>query len=134
MKAIQHTKGPLLIVAGPGSGKTKTLITRALNLLLCHNVKPENIILCTFTEKAARQLRDRLNAGLKKCGADHIDIHEMTIGTIHSVCQRIIDEYPNEAGIGIYSKTRGLGRGYIVLDELKRMFFISSVRLKIKQS
>jgi DNA helicase-2/ATP-dependent DNA helicase PcrA len=111
-------------VAGPGSGKTKTLITRTLNLLLRQKVKPENILLCTFTEKAARQLRDRLNAGLKKCGADNIDIHEMTIGTIHSVCQGIIDEYPNEVGVGIWSKTRGLGRGYIVLDDLKRMFFL----------
>lgn len=124
LKAIQHIKGPLLIVAGPGSGKTKTLITRALNLLLCQQVRPENILLCTFTDKAARQLRDRLNAGLNKCGANNIDIHEMTIGTIHSVCQKIIDEYPNEAGIGVYSKTRGLGRGYLVLDEIKRSFFM----------
>jgi DNA helicase-2/ATP-dependent DNA helicase PcrA len=124
LKAIKHISGPLLIVAGPGSGKTKTLITRTLNLLLRQNVKPENILLCTFTEKAARQLRDRLNAGLKRCGADHIDIHEMTIGTIHSVCQGIIDEYPNEAGVGIWSKTKGLGRGYVVLDDLKRMFFL----------
>lgn len=123
-KAIEHTTGPLLIVAGPGSGKTKTLITRTLNLVLCHNVKPENVLLCTFTEKAARELRDRLNAGLRKCGADHIDIHEMTIGTIHSVCQRIIDEYPNETGVGVYSKSKGLGRGYTVLDDLKRSLFI----------
>ena len=122
--AIEHVGGPLLIVAGPGSGKTKTLITRTLNLLLCHHIKPENILLCTFTDKAARQLRDRLNAGLKKCGADHVDIHEMTIGTIHSLCQRIIDEYPNEAGLGVWSTTRGLGRGYIVLDDLKRTFFL----------
>lgn len=123
-EAIKHTSGPLLMVAGPGSGKTKTLITRTLNLLLCHDVPPESILLCTFTEKAARQLRDRLNAGLKKCGADHVDIHEMTIGTIHSVCQRIIDEYPNEAGVGVWSKTKGLGRGYVVLDDLKRTFFL----------
>ena len=124
LKAIKHIKGPLLMVAGPGSGKTKTLITRTLNLLLCHDVKPENILLCTFTDKAARQLRDRLNAGLKRCSADTVDIHEMTIGTIHSVCQRIIDEYPNEAGVGVWSKTRGLGRGYVVLDDLKRTFFL----------
>jgi DNA helicase II / ATP-dependent DNA helicase PcrA len=124
LSAIKSVDGPLLMVAGPGSGKTKTLITRSLNLLIAKKVKPENILLCTFTEIAARQLRDRLNAGIKKCGADEIDIHEMTIGTIHSVCQKIIDEYPNEAGVGIWSKSRGLGRGYIVLDDLKRMFFM----------
>ncbi len=124
LEAINNIKGPMLIIAGPGSGKTKTLITRALNLLIVHRVNPENILLCTFTEKAARQLRDRLNAGLNQCDASGIDIHEMTIGTIHSVCQKIIDEYPNEAGVGVYSKSRGLGRGYSVLDNLKRMFFL----------
>ena len=124
LKAIRGIKGPMLLVAGPGSGKTKTLITRALNLLIVRKIKPENILLCTFTEKAARQLRDRLNAGLNKCNAEKIDIHEMTIGTIHSVCQKIIDEYPNEAGIGVLSKRIGLGRGYSVLDDLRRMFFL----------
>ena len=124
LKAIRHVKGPLLMVAGPGSGKTQTLITRTLNLLLVEEVNPENILLCTFTVKAARQLRDRLNADLKKCGADNVDIHEMSIGTIHSICQKIIDEYPNEAGVGVYSKTRGLMRGYKVLDDLTRMFFL----------
>lgn len=122
--AIQTTTGPVLIVAGPGSGKTKTLITRTLNLLLNHKVEPERILLCTFTEKAARQLRERLNAGLNQCGAKGIDIHEMTVGTIHSVCQAIIDEYPNEAGLGIRGKGLGLGRGYLVLDELQRRFFL----------
>lgn len=123
-KAILHTKGPLLIVAGPGSGKTATLITRTLYLLLHEKVKPEEILLCTFTDKAARELRDRLNAKLNACKVTGIDIHEMTIGTIHSLCQRIIDEYPNEAGVGVYSKTQGVGRGYVVLDELTRTFFI----------
>jgi DNA helicase-2/ATP-dependent DNA helicase PcrA len=123
-RAILHTKGPLLMVAGPGSGKTQTLITRTLYLLLHEGVKPEEILLCTFTEKAARELRDRLNAKLNACKVAGVDIHEMTIGTIHSVCQRIIDEYPNEAGVGVYSKTQGVGRGYLVLDELTRTFFM----------
>ncbi len=123
-KAILHTYGPLLIVAGPGSGKTQTLITRTLYLLLHEKVRPEEILLCTFTDKAARELRDRLNAKINACKVPRLDIHEMTIGTIHSLCQRIIDEYPNEAGVGIYSKTKGLGRGYVVLDELTRTFFI----------
>ena len=123
-QAIETIIGPVLMVAGPGSGKTKTLITRTLNLLINHQVPPEKILLCTFTEKAAKQLRERLNAGLVKCKVKGIDIHEMTIGTIHSVCQSIIDEYPNEAGKGIRGKNLGLGRGYSVLDELQRNFFL----------
>jgi DNA helicase-2/ATP-dependent DNA helicase PcrA len=131
LEAIQHVHGPLLVVAGPGSGKTKTLISRTLNLLLVEDASsgkkrthPSKILLCTFTEKAARELRDRLNRELGACGSKDVDIHEMTIGTIHSVCQGIIDEYPNEAGVGVYSKTKGLGRGYTVLDDLTRNFFM----------
>lgn len=123
-QAIERLSGPVLMVAGPGSGKTKTLITRTLNLLINHKVSPDKILLCTFTEKAAKQLRERLNAGLVKCKVKGIDIHEMTIGTIHSVCQSVIDEYPNEAGLGIRGKKLGLGRGYSVLDELQRNFFL----------
>lgn len=90
--SIESIDGTILVVAGPGSGKTKTRISRALNLILNYEVPPEKILLftSTFTEKAARQLRDRLNSGLSQCGVSGADIHEMTIGTIHSVCLDII--------------------------------------------
>ena len=51
-KAILHTEGPLFLTAGPGSGKTRVLLWRTLNLLVYHDVKPEEIFLSTFTEKA----------------------------------------------------------------------------------
>ena len=50
---IGHTTGPLLVVAGPGSGKTYSIVLRALNLLLMESAAPKEIVLCTFTEKAA---------------------------------------------------------------------------------
>lgn len=60
LDAIQHIDGPLLLVAGPGSGKTRVLLWRTFNLIVFHGVEPKDIFLSTFTEKAARQLRDGL--------------------------------------------------------------------------
>jgi DNA helicase-2/ATP-dependent DNA helicase PcrA len=57
-KAILHTEGPLYITAGPGSGKTRVLLWRTVNLIVFQQVKPEEIFLSTFTEKAAHQLKD----------------------------------------------------------------------------
>ena len=59
-RAIQHVEGPLFITAGPGSGKTRVLLWRTMNLIVFHGVKPEEIFLSTFTEKAAKQLQDGL--------------------------------------------------------------------------
>ena len=61
-RAIEHLDGPLYLPAGPGSGKTRVLLWRTLNLLVFHNVQPEEIFLATFTEKAAIQLREGLRA------------------------------------------------------------------------
>src|SRR4026208_1679075 len=56
--AILHVDGPLFLPAGPGSGKTRVLLWRTLNLIAFHHIKPEEIFLSTFTEKAAHQLRE----------------------------------------------------------------------------
>src|ERR1700692_1228991 len=57
---IAHKEGRLLVIAGPGSGKTLSLILRVLNILLLNLARPIEIILCTFTEKAAHELKARL--------------------------------------------------------------------------
>jgi DNA helicase-2/ATP-dependent DNA helicase PcrA len=63
---IGHTDGPLLVVAGPGSGKTFGLVLRTLNLLLLKKAEPREVVVCTFTEKAAFELRDRISAAAAK--------------------------------------------------------------------
>ena len=60
-KAIDTVNGPVLIIAGPGSGKTYTLVERVYHLLVDKHVAPENIFISTFTEKAARELVTRIS-------------------------------------------------------------------------
>ena len=61
MKAINLTKGPLLIIAGPGSGKTFTLVERIVSLIQNEDVSPASIFVVTFTDKAARELTARIS-------------------------------------------------------------------------
>ena len=61
-QAIHHIAGPLHLPAGPGSGKTRVLLWRTVNLIVFHGVKPDEIFLSTFTEKAALQLKEGLRS------------------------------------------------------------------------
>jgi ATP-dependent exoDNAse (exonuclease V) beta subunit len=88
---ISHKHGPLLVVAGPGSGKTLSLILLAMNLLLCDEAKPSELILCTYTEKAACDMQDRLLKIASDVGYQQ-DLASLRIGTIHSICKQLISE------------------------------------------
>lgn len=89
--AISTTEGPVLIAAGPGTGKTYTLVQRALYLIAEKGIKPEQILMATFTEKAAKELVTRISNELAKNNIP-VNINEMYIGTFHSICLRIIKE------------------------------------------
>lgn len=91
-KAISTTDGPLLITAGPGTGKTYTLVQRAIYLIEQCDVKPESIFIATFTEKAAKELITRITNELLNRGIT-VNINEMYIGTFHSLCLRIVKDY-----------------------------------------
>ena len=90
-KVIQHTDGPTLIIAGPGTGKTFTLVKKVVYLIVEKGVKPENILIATFTEKAAKELITRITNELLKINIS-VNVNELYIGTIHSICLRLIKE------------------------------------------
>jgi hypothetical protein len=78
-RIIAHDEGPLLVIAGPGSGKTFSLVLRTLNLLLLKRADPSELIVCTFTEKAAFELRDRISQAARTVGYT-ADLTELASG------------------------------------------------------
>ncbi len=95
-KAVTTTEGPVLIIAGPGTGKTFTLVKRISYLVLEKHVAPSEIMAVTFTEKAARELLTRISDEFVASDI-HININEMYIGTFHAVCLRLLKEYSEYA-------------------------------------
>ncbi len=104
LKAVLHADDRILqIVAGPGSGKTTVLVLRALRFVFVEDVLPENIVITTFTRKAARELRTRwLDWGTILCtelesdpdiNLDQIDLNRCIIDTLDSIVQQVLTEY-----------------------------------------
>ena len=117
-QAIRHTDGPLFLTAGPGSGKTRVLLWRTLNLIVCHNVPPDEIFLGTFTEKASLQLRQGITAYLSEATSltgTPYDISRMPVGTVHSICRRILTDRR-------FSRGRMRPGGVALVDELDQYF------------
>lgn len=88
-KAVDTTEGPVLVIAGPGTGKTQLLSMRVANILRKNDVSPANILCLTFTDNAARNMRDRLSTIIGQ-SAYHVAIH-----TFHSFGADIINQYPD---------------------------------------
>ena len=113
-KAISTAEGPVLITAGPGTGKTYTLVQRAIYLIEEYDVKPENIFIATFTEKAAKELITRITNELSNRNII-ANINEMYIGTFHSLCLRILKDH--------LEFTR-LRRNYRLLDAFDQQYMV----------
>ena len=97
-EAAETLSGPLLILAGAGSGKTKTLTHRIANLIF-HGVKPENILAVTFTNKAAREMRERLWKILEGKGSEPPRSFMPYMGTFHGICVKILRIEHDAAGL-----------------------------------
>ena len=107
--AAKHFEGPLLIVAGPGAGKTRVLVERVAYLVKKKNIEPRNILVITFTVKAAEELKARLS----KCIGP--EVKSMQVSTVHSFCHEILRDY---------SDFTELGATFDVLDEEMQLMFI----------
>lgn len=91
--AVEHVSGPLLIVAGAGTGKTTVLTEKIAHLIGAGLAQPEEILALTFTDKAAAELRDRVDAKLE------LGYVDLAIQTFHKFCERLLQEYAHEIGL-----------------------------------
>ncbi len=91
-QAVAAIDGPLLVVAGAGSGKTRVLTRRVAHLIRDHNVSPYAVLAITFTNKAAAEMKDRVEALVGSVGRD------MWVSTFHSACSRILRREAHHLG------------------------------------
>jgi len=114
-RAVIHTEGPLLILAGAGAGKTKTLTHRILNLVK-NGVLPQNILAITFTNKAAKEMRDRISILLAE------DLGNPFVSTFHSLGVKILRDNSHILGItktfNIYDRNDSISLVKKILKEI----------------
>ena len=108
-EAVEAVQGPLLILAGPGSGKTRVITHRVAYLIRVCGVSPRSIIAVTFTNKAAREMRERLHHLLGRL------VEEVSLGTFHAVCAAILRRD---------GQVMGLNPRYVIYDEDDRLHLI----------
>ena len=102
-RAASHTEGPLLVFAGAGSGKTRVITYRIANLVAVHRVPPYRILAVTFTNKAAQEMRRRLEDLI---GADFA--RDLWVGTFHAICARLLRRHHDAVG---------LPRAFVIYDD-----------------
>ncbi|MBL3284529.1 ATP-dependent DNA helicase PcrA [Rickettsiales endosymbiont of Paramecium tredecaurelia] len=113
LQAATHRSGPLLVLAGAGTGKTKVITSRILYLLQQGLARPENILAVTFTNKAAREMKSRLQP--------FVDAQSMFIGTFHSICARILRAHVEHLDIG-------LNKNFTIIDAKDQIALIKQIQ------
>ncbi|HEY1057858.1 MAG TPA: ATP-dependent DNA helicase [Limnobacter sp.] len=114
LEAILATDGPVLIIAGPGSGKTFTLVERIVYLITHKGIAPESLLVVTFTDKAARELTTRISNRLAELNIQ-FNLNEMYLGTFHSICLRLLEDY---------REFTRLKRSFTLFDQFDQQYFL----------
>lgn len=109
-KAVTTTEGPMLILAGAGSGKTKTLTHRIAYLIQNHKATPHNILAVTFTNKAAKEMRERVAHIMGERPENRAFLPYM--GTFHSICVRLLRQDGEHIGVP---------KNFVIFDENDRL-------------
>jgi len=112
LQAVHHVRGPLVVFAGAGSGKTRVITQRVAHLVGECDVRPWRILAVTFTNKAAGEMRQRL-ASLLPEGAE-----DLWVGTFHAVCARLLRRYHELAGIR---------RDFVIYDDTDQKAMVTRV-------
>jgi DNA helicase II / ATP-dependent DNA helicase PcrA len=92
-QAVESTEGPLLVLAGAGTGKTRVLTTRFAHILLTRRAFPGQVLAVTFTNKAAREMRERIAAMLSE------PVEGLWLGTFHALCARMLRRHAEHVGL-----------------------------------
>jgi DNA helicase-2/ATP-dependent DNA helicase PcrA len=108
-EAVATQEGPILILAGAGSGKTRVITYRIARLIAAHNARPENILAVTFTNKAASEMKARVEKLLADYYGEHSRNASPLISTFHSLCVRILRRDIEKLG-------RGYSRSFTIYD------------------
>ncbi len=119
-EAVTAVKGPVLVLAGPGSGKTRVLAHRVAYLLRAAGIHPRSVMAVTFTNKAAGEMRDRIHRLVGESVPVSTGWKGLTIGTFHAICARILRA---EAG------PAGLNPNYVIYDDGEQL---SAIRTAMK--
>lgn len=93
-EAVKHKDGPILVIAGPGTGKTKVITHRIAYLIREYRIKPYNILAITFTNKAAEEMRERVN---KEIGEPHGS--DIKVSTFHAFCVKVLRKHAHHIGL-----------------------------------
>jgi DNA helicase-2/ATP-dependent DNA helicase PcrA len=111
-EAVEAIRGPVLILAGPGSGKTRVITRRVAYLVKVCGVSPHHVMAVTFTNKAAREMKERLEQLLGQA------IEALTLGTFHAICARILRRE---------GKAIGLESSFVIYDEDDQLRLVKQV-------
>lgn len=115
--AVEHFEGPALVIAGAGSGKTRTVVQRIAYLMSVHEVYPQEILAVTFTNKAAGELKERVESLIGTAAKD------LWVSTFHSACLRILRSY---------GELIGLEPGFAIYDDSDQLDLLKEILTSLR--